>query len=78
MIPKNNVKIAHRSRRTNYIIFIFDFRKLFGRVGDLLNQRKTVGEVAYLEHEGRYIFYLITKKYSYAKPTLKTMSQITT
>lgn len=57
------------------IILTCDFRKMFGRVGDLLNQRKTVGEVAYLEHDGRYIFYLITKKFSYAKPNLETMSQ---
>ena len=42
-------------------------------MGDLLNQRKTVGDVAYLQHEGRYIFYLILKKCYNSKPTLENM-----
>lgn len=38
------------------------FKEYFGRVDELLQQCKKVGEVAYLKHNTDYIFYLITKK----------------
>ncbi|KAK3915210.1 ADP-ribose glycohydrolase OARD1 [Frankliniella fusca] len=38
------------------------FREYFGRVEELLAQRKRVGEVSFLKHNNTYIFYLITKK----------------
>ncbi|KAK3919253.1 ADP-ribose glycohydrolase OARD1 [Frankliniella fusca] len=38
------------------------FKEYFGRVEELLQQRKKVGEVAYLKHNGSFIFYLITKE----------------
>ena len=38
------------------------FKEYFGGVEQLCNQGKRVGEVAYLAHQGRYIFYLITKQ----------------
>lgn len=39
-----------------------DFKLYFGRVQELLDQGRGVGEVAYLQHNGLYIFYLITKE----------------
>jgi O-acetyl-ADP-ribose deacetylase (regulator of RNase III) len=32
-----------------------------------------VGHIAVLEHEGRYIYYLVTKKYSIGKPSLEDL-----
>ncbi|KAK3918071.1 ADP-ribose glycohydrolase OARD1 [Frankliniella fusca] len=43
------------------------FKEYFGRVDELLQQKKKVGEVAYLKHNSHYIFYLITKQYYYDK-----------
>jgi hypothetical protein len=40
------------------------FKKYFGCPNSLIEQKKRVGEVAYQFIEGRFIFYLITKKYS--------------
>ncbi|PNF40938.1 O-acetyl-ADP-ribose deacetylase 1 [Cryptotermes secundus] len=44
------------------------FRQNFKRVGELLDQRARVGHIAVLEHEGRFIYYLVTKRYSNEKP----------
>lgn len=43
------------------------FRQYFGCVEELLSQGKRVGEVAYLEHNGHVIFYLITKQHYWEK-----------
>lgn len=51
------------------------YRKDFNNVGELLDQRKTVGEVAVLEQGTRFIFYLITKQNSSGKPTMETVRQ---
>ncbi|XP_077190501.1 ADP-ribose glycohydrolase OARD1 isoform X3 [Paroedura picta] len=45
------------------------FKKKFGGVQELLNQRKTTGEVAVLKTEKRYVYYLITKNKYFHKPT---------
>jgi hypothetical protein len=37
-------------------------------VGELLDQGARVGHIALLEHESRFIYYLVTKKYSQEKP----------
>lgn len=47
---------------------LFSFRKVFKRVGRLLDQRQPTGGCAYLNVNGRYIYYLVTKKYSSGKP----------
>jgi len=52
-----------------------EFKRRFGRVDELLAQRKQVGQVAWIhdpKHD-RYVFYLITKTHHWQKPTLKAM-----
>ncbi|KAM6040772.1 ADP-ribose glycohydrolase OARD1 isoform 1-T1 [Theristicus caerulescens] len=49
------------------------FKKKFGGVQELLDQQKKTGEVAVLQREDRYIYYLITKKKVSHKPTYETM-----
>uniref|UniRef100_A0A1B6C5J9 Macro domain-containing protein n=1 Tax=Clastoptera arizonana TaxID=38151 RepID=A0A1B6C5J9_9HEMI len=45
------------------------FKQMFKNVGGLLSQNSKVGDVAFLEDNGRFIFYLVTKKLSSGKPT---------
>lgn len=40
------------------------FKEYFGRVSELFQQGKGVGEVAYIKHNSSYIFHLITKQKS--------------
>ncbi|XP_009325673.1 PREDICTED: O-acetyl-ADP-ribose deacetylase 1 isoform X1 [Pygoscelis adeliae] len=49
------------------------FKKKFGGVQELLDQQKKTGEVAVLQREDRYIYYLITKKKVSHKPTYESM-----
>ncbi|KAK4809118.1 hypothetical protein QYF61_004054 [Mycteria americana] len=49
------------------------FKKKFGGVQELLDQQKKTGEVAVLQREDRYIYYLITKKKVSHKPTYENM-----
>jgi O-acetyl-ADP-ribose deacetylase (regulator of RNase III) len=51
----------------------FFCRQNFKNVGALLEQGARVGHIAVLEHEGRYIYYLVTKKYSTEKPRLEDL-----
>ena len=51
------------------------FRNRFGRVEELKRQHKKVGEVAVLRVRDRFIYYLITKKFYYKKPTLFTLKR---
>lgn len=51
------------------------FKKKFGGVQELLNQEKKYGEVAVLKRDGRYIYYLITKKRASYKPTYKNLQK---
>ncbi|XP_050065501.1 uncharacterized protein LOC126554464 [Aphis gossypii] len=42
-----------------------DFKRIFGRIGELMDQRPNVGTVAYLQHQhNKYIYYLVTKTFS--------------
>ncbi|PSN50754.1 hypothetical protein C0J52_01173 [Blattella germanica] len=50
-----------------------NFRRKFGHVGELLDQCIKVGGVAVLKLDGRCIFYLVTKLYSYGKPELNDL-----
>ncbi|KAJ1528636.1 hypothetical protein ONE63_007031 [Megalurothrips usitatus] len=45
------------------------FRKKFRSVPELLEQNKKPGEVAFINHSGRYVYYLVTKLASTGKPT---------
>ncbi|XP_061469205.1 ADP-ribose glycohydrolase OARD1-like [Rhineura floridana] len=45
------------------------FKKKFGGVQELLNQKKKTGDVAVLKRENRYVDYLITKNKYFHKPT---------
>ncbi|XP_064211328.1 uncharacterized protein LOC661444 isoform X2 [Tribolium castaneum] len=49
------------------------FRRDFKRVDELLNQRQQAGGLAVLEHDGRFIYYLVTKRLSSGKPTYETL-----
>ena len=51
------------------------FRKRFGNTDELLRQKKDVGQTAILTkcHTHSVIFYLITKKKYYHKPTLMSL-----
>ena len=46
---------------------------MFKNVGELLDQGARVGHIAVLEQEGRYIYYLVTKKYSTEKPRFEDL-----
>lgn len=39
-----------------------------------MDQRRNVGDVAYLQQDGRFIYYLITKDYSHKKPTYNSLT----
>lgn len=39
-----------------------------------MDQRRNVGDVAYLQQDGRFIYYLITKDLSYKKPTYNSLT----
>ena len=45
------------------------FREKFDNVEELRCQNKTVGEVAVLKQNSRFIYYLVTKEFYYYKPT---------
>ncbi|XP_022174840.1 uncharacterized protein LOC111036885 isoform X2 [Myzus persicae] len=50
------------------------FKMIFGRVGELMDQKPNVGSVAYLQHNNRFIYYLITKECSNGKPTYNSIT----
>lgn len=49
------------------------FKKRFGSVPALLDQKKKTGEVAVLKRPQRYIYYLITKNRAFQKPTYESL-----
>lgn len=49
------------------------FRQIFGNIDKLRSMKCKVGEVAYLQDNDRYIFYLITKEKYFQKPTYKSL-----
>jgi O-acetyl-ADP-ribose deacetylase (regulator of RNase III) len=50
------------------------FKSRFGHVRELVDQKRGVGEVAHIKHEGRIVFYLITKDRYWRKPTYATLT----
>lgn len=54
------------------------FKRKFGRVGELMDQRLNVGSVAYLQENDRFIYYLITKELSNQKPTYNRITSAIT
>lgn len=49
------------------------FKNKFGNVENLLNQEKKVGQTAYIIYENKFIFYLVTKKRYFNKPSYKSL-----
>ena len=49
------------------------FKQIFGNVDRLRSQQTKTGHCAFLQTESRFIYYLVTKKYSQGKPTLLTL-----
>ncbi|PSN50753.1 hypothetical protein C0J52_01172 [Blattella germanica] len=52
-----------------------NFRQSFKSVGELLDQKRKVGQVAVLKSDNRYIYYLITKKVSNGKPFIEDLER---
>ncbi|XP_001947976.2 uncharacterized protein LOC100164186 isoform X1 [Acyrthosiphon pisum] len=50
------------------------FKRNFGRVGELMDQRPNVGSVAFLQHNDRFIYYLVTKEFSNGKPSYNSIT----
>lgn len=44
------------------------FKERYGNIQNLLDQNVKTGGCAYLESEGRYLFYLVTRNFSYHRP----------
>ena len=49
------------------------FKSKFGRVQELVNQKKQIGECAILKDGNRFIYYLITKPVYFDKPTYPSL-----
>lgn len=49
------------------------FRKQFKKVDELLSQNVETGGVAVLKDNKRFIYYLVTKPFSYGKPTYESL-----
>ncbi|XP_001946380.2 uncharacterized protein LOC100162846 isoform X2 [Acyrthosiphon pisum] len=52
-----------------------DFKRIFGGVGTLVDQKLKIGNVGIVKRHDQYAFYIVTKKYSNGKPTMKTMEK---
>ncbi|CAH1715409.1 uncharacterized protein LOC114123537 [Aphis gossypii] len=52
-----------------------DFKRIFGGVGRLVDQKLKIGDVGIVQRHGQFAFYLVTKKYSNGKPTMNTMEK---
>ncbi|XP_055383550.1 ADP-ribose glycohydrolase OARD1-like [Condylostylus longicornis] len=49
------------------------FRQIYQQVDELLDQNVSTGGAAVLKDEDRFIYYLVTKQYSYEKPTYDSL-----
>ena len=49
------------------------FKEKYGSAQKLRSQNKNVGDCAFIEYENRKIYYLVTKKNYYDKPTYTSM-----
>lgn len=56
------------------VFILLSNRKRFGKVDDLLNQNVKSGGVAILKDNDRYIYYLVTKEFTYNKPTYDSLT----
>ncbi|XP_062841683.1 ADP-ribose glycohydrolase OARD1-like [Trichomycterus rosablanca] len=52
-----------------------DFKRRFGRVPELRKQSKETGQCAVLEDDNRYIYYLVTKRFSTDRPEYSALKQ---
>jgi len=52
-----------------------EFKKRFGNVAELKNQHVSIGGVATLHVDERYVYYLVTKAMYYGKPTYTSLEQ---
>uniref|UniRef100_A0A2H8U190 O-acetyl-ADP-ribose deacetylase C6orf130 n=1 Tax=Melanaphis sacchari TaxID=742174 RepID=A0A2H8U190_9HEMI len=52
-----------------------EFKRIFGGIGKLADQNLKVGDVGVVQRHNQYALYLVTKKYSYGKPTMNTMEK---
>jgi len=53
-----------------------EFRTRFGLVDELKAQKRQVGDVAYIQHDGHgYLFYLVTKSRYWEKPTYSVLQE---
>lgn len=50
------------------------FKNKFGNVNYLISQNKKIGQVAILSDKNRFIYYLITKKRYWEKPTYENLN----
>ena len=51
------------------------FREKFGQVHYLKGQVQAVGQCAFIKHESRWIFYMVTKQQYFLKPNYFTLEQ---
>jgi len=49
------------------------FKRKFGKVRELLAQRRSIGQVAFINDGERFVFYLVTKHRYYHLPTYESL-----
>lgn len=52
---------------------VLEFRRKFGQIESLKEQNKDITEIAYIQHDGRYVLYIVTKEFCHQKPTMETL-----
>ena len=51
------------------------FRQKYGQIAFLKSQVQQIGQCAIMQHENRWLFYLVTKNQYFLKPTYYTLEQ---
>lgn len=54
------------------------FKERFGHIQELKDQKCSIGQVSQLMQDGRYILYLLWKRYQYCKPTYASLQNALT